>query len=271
MLNRRESLALFSMAALVATSQKPTVVSAAPSGFDPLNPADNLEGFVKIMGDQSGRPYWKIAAGRIYALREGEMPIPLVGVHGLRYIKFERQGDSYIMNSRDWGFYTDYATGEFLETYENPFTGATVHPEPLLTRYVSWRMGPDGQHIEGYMGEAWLKDKPLLMPWVFQCDKTTVTLELLVKYGNGGYGAEWVNLSTNTASFSDPGVTATPMEFSWTGYSPWMAWLEMGDRPGRTLWNSNGIKAANLNDLDPSIRAVYANAYPGSLDNPETY
>lgn len=269
--NRRDSLALFSLAALGGATLARSPASGAPSGFDPMSPTDNLNGFVKVMGDLSGQPYWMIAQGRIYALEEGEMPIPLVGVHGLRYIKFTGQGDSYAMSLRDWGYYTDYATGEFLETFTNPYTGATVHPEPLLTSYFSWRMGPDGQEIEGYTGEAWLKDRPLQMPWIFQGDKTTVTLELLVKYGDGGYGAEWVNLTTNTIDFADTAVTAAPMEFAWTGYSPWMRWLDMGDRPGRTLWNSNGIKSKTLAALDPDIRAIYERFNPGSLDNPETY
>lgn len=270
-LNRRESLALFSIAAAAGVNLPSGEPSAAPSGFDPYSPQDNVSGFVKVMGDLSGQPVWSIAQGRIYALQEGEMPIPLVGVDGLRYLKFTPERDGYAMAVRDWGYYTDYATGELLETFVNPITGATTHPEPLLTGYAEWHMGPNGQEIEGYTGEAWLKDKPLLMPWVFQGEKTTVTLELLVKYGNGGYGAEWVNLTTNTTDFGDDSVTSAPMQFSWTGYSPWMRWLDMGDRSGRTLWNSNGFKTATLDDLDPVIRAIHERFNPGSLDNPETY
>lgn len=270
-LNRRDSLALFSMAAVAATQGTSSSLEAAPSGFDPQDPVDNLNGFVKMMGDTSGKPNWMIAQGRIYALEDGEMPIPLVGVHGLRYLKFDRDGDDFVMSLRDWGYYTDYATGEVLESYKNPYTGETNTPSPLLTRYFSWRMGPDGQKMDGYTGEAWLIGRPLRMPWAFQGDMTTVTLELLVKYGDGGFGAEWINMSTNSGDFSDPTLTSTPMQYSWTGYSPWMRWLDMGDRPGRTLWNSNGFKTTSLADMDPSVRAIHDRHYPGSLDAPETY
>lgn len=278
-LNRRESLALFSMAAVGAAqmpsasnAQMPSASSqAAPAGFDPQDPVDNLNGFVKLMGDTSGQPQWMIAQGRIYALEDGEMPIPLVGVHGLRYLKFDRDGDEFVMSMRDWGYYTDYTTGEVLESYKNPYTGETNSPAPLLTRYTSWRMGPDGQTMDGYTGEAWLIGRPLRMPWAFQGGMTTVTLELLVKYGNGGFGAEWINMSTNTADFIDPNLTSAPMQYSWTGYSPWMRWLNMGDRPGRTLWNSNGFNATSLAQLDPQIRDAHDRHYPGSLQAPETY
>ncbi len=247
------------------------IASAATPPFDAGNPIDNANGFVKVMGDLEGTPNWMIAEGRIYALEDGEMPVPLVGVHGLRYLKFDRDGDRFKMSLRDWGFYTHYATGELLETYENPYTSAQNSPSPLLTRYFSWFIGPDGQEMDGYTGEAWLIGRPLRMPWVFQGDAAAVTLELLVKYGDGGFGAEWVNLHTNTADFHNPDLTAAPMRFSWTGYSPWMGWLEMGDRPGRTLWNSNGIKTTTIADLKPEIRAVYDRFYPGSVDNPETF
>lgn len=269
--NRRQSLALFSMAAVGSTRMSSVSSATVPKGFDPQNPVDNLNGFVKLMGDLSGQPQWMIAQGRIYALEDGEMPIPLVGVHGLRYLKFDRDGDDFVMSLRDWGYYTDYETGESLESYKNPYTGETNAPSPLLTRYTSWRMGPDGQTMDGYTGEAWLMDRPLRMPWAFQGDMTTVTLELLVKYGDGGFGAEWINMSTDTEDFVDPNLTSTPMQYSWTGYSPWMRWLDMGDRPGRTLWNSNGFKATSLAQLSPDVRANYDRFYPGSLDAPETY
>ena len=270
-ISRRQAVVLGGAALLGATTQPSKPQAQSPREFDTSDPAVNLTGLVKVMGDLSGAPVWKIAQGRIYALQEGEMPVPICGVHGLRYIKFTENGDAFTLNVRDWGFYTDYQTGEVLEVFQNPFTGEENTPNVLLTRYFGWRMGPDGQHLDNFTGEAWLIGRPLLLPWVFQGDHTTLTLELLVKYGHGGNGAEWVNFHTSTQALLDPSVTSAPVEFSWTGYSPWMRWMEMGDIPGRTLWNSNGVKTASLEQLDPDIRAVYDRAYPGSLDDPEGY
>ncbi len=248
-----------------------SVQASSSDSFDPNSPEDNLRGFVKTMGSLDGSPQWMIGEGRIYALVENEMPVPLVAVKGMRYIKFTPAGDSFNMSWRDWAFYADYETGKVLETFENPYTGARVNASPLLTNYFSWRMGPDGQELPGYAGEAWLIDRPLRMPWVLQGGMAAVTLELLVKYGHGGSGTEWVNLHTNTKDFLDPDVASAPMRYSWQGYSPWMRWLEMGDRPGRTLRNSNGIKTTDIADLRPEVRAVYDAHFPGSIDNPETY
>lgn len=78
-------------------------------------------------------------------------------------------------------------------------------------------------------------------------------------------------MSTRTGDILDPSIMRADMRYSWTGYSPWSRWMNMGDRPGRTLWNSNGRKYANLDNLDSSIRRNFERAFPGLLDNPETY
>lgn len=214
---------------------------------------------------------WMIGGGRIYALLEGKMPLPLFGVQGARYVKLTPEGDQFRMHVRDWAYFTDLDSGELLTEYENPYTGETNKPEPLLTRFFSWTMGPNGQHIDGFTGKAWLMGKPLRMPWSFSGDDASVTLELLVEYANGHYGAEWVNMMTSTAALLAPEASSAPMRYSWTGYSPWARWMNMGDRPGRTLWNSNGRKSDSPEGMRSEVRAVFDKLFPGSLENPETY
>ena len=270
-LNRRDAMLWAAGAALSGMALPRAASAAAPRGFDPGDPSDNLHGLAKVMGDLIGEPNWMIGEGRIYALVHGEMPVPLFGVSGLRYVKFVREGDGFRMSVRDWGFFTDLDTGAVLESYRNPYTGETNTPAPLLTRLSSWIMGPGGQHMEGYTGEAWLMDRPLLLPWSFSGEDAAVTLELLVKYGHGGYGAEWINMLARTSDVVDADVTSADMRYSWGGYSPWARWMNMGDRPGRTFWNSTGRKTASLDYLAPEVRSVYDRYFPGSLENPETY
>ena len=246
---------------------------AAPprEAFDPDSPADNLRGFVKTMGDLSGKPVWMIGSGRIYGLREGELPLPLFGVEGLRYVKFAPEGEAFRMFVRDWAYFTDLETGVAMDRYANPYTGEDNTPTPLLTRFASWVMGLNGQEIEGFTGKAWLQNRPLRMPWAFSGKDTYLTLELLVEYGHGGSGGEWINMMTRTADLLNAEVSNAPMRYAWTGYSPWARWMEMGDRPGRTLWNSTGRKVADLSSLPDRVRDNFNDFFPGSLDNPETY
>lgn len=249
--------------------------AGADSGEQSLSlgedPQAHLDALARVMGATDGEPGWMAGAGRIYAFRDGEMPIPLFGVEGLRYIKFEREDDGYRMFVRDWGYFTDYETGQVLESFRNPFTGALNQPKPLLTRYFSWVMGPNGQNMEGYTGDAWLMNRPYRLPVVAVGDQATATLELLVKYGDGGFGGEWVNMTVPRKQIDDASVSRAEMSYSWTGYSPWARWMEMEDRPGRTLWNSNGQKFSRATDIPAKLYDNLETFFPGSLAAPETY
>lgn len=247
-------------------------VAAQPGLLDFSDPEDNLTGLVKVMGNLDGSATWLSAQGRIFAIRNGEMPLPILGVEGVRRMKFTRKANGYEMMTRDWAFYKDLNTGDLITSYQNPFTGKTNKVSPILTRPFAWDMTPDrGQQMPDYTGEAYLIDRPLILPWTQEGDDVTLSLELLVKYTSGIGGGEWEHFLTTASELNDPNLTSVSMRQVWTGHSPWMRWMEMGDRPGRTLWQSSGRKHASHTQLRPDfIRTVNA-VFPGSLEAPEEY
>lgn len=240
--------------------------------FDWSKPADNLTALVKVMGDLSGAAAWLSAQGRIYALRKGEMPLPILGVEGVRRVRFEKIENGYTMYIRDWAFYRDVETGELLEEFENPITGKTNKIRHILTRLISWDMTPDkGQQMPSFTGEAYLIDRPLILPWFEEGNDVTVPLELLVKYPSGRGGGEWEHLMTKADELHNPDLTSASAMQAWTGYSPWLSWMEMGDIEGKTLWQSTGRKHASAGTLRPELLAAAERVFPGSIENPETY
>lgn len=246
--------------------------SNLPNLYQVSDPAENLEAFVKVMGNLSGEPVWFTAQGAIYLIREGEMPLPLLGVIGLRYARFEAIDGGYRQYTRDWGVYLDYDTGELLSHFDNPVSGKRVPPSPLLTRFYGWDiLAESGQHMQEYSGEAWMKGRPFSMPWVREGNDIAVTLQLLVKYSSGIGGGEWMNLMTSVDELNDPKLLATSCRLQWTGHSPIMRWLDMPNTKGRTLWNSMGRKHASLQSISARFKSQVAGAFPGSLDNPEGF
>lgn len=250
----------------------PNRALAASTRYDLTDPRDNLSAFIKVMGDLSGAPSWITAQGRIYALRPNEMPLPILAVEGLRYVRFEKLGDdAFNFHLRDWAFYKDIETGAVLDRFENPLTGARNETRHILTGFYSWSLGPNGQSIDGYEGDAWLIDRPFVLPWTVDGDQVSVPLELLVRYASGSAGGEWMNFISSLAALDDPEVNSAPAKLVWTGHSGWVRWMEMGDRPGRTLWQSSGQK----HDSRDGLRAEFVRAanryFPGSLDDPEGY
>ncbi|MEM9570462.1 MAG: DUF1838 family protein [Pseudomonadota bacterium] len=243
-----------------------------PNLFDFMKPEDNLSGLVKVMGDLNGSATWLSAQGRIFAIRDGEMPMPILAVEGVRRMKFTKNDAGYEMMTRDWAFYKDLDTGALITQFQNPFTGKTNEVSPILTRPFAWDMTPDrGQQMPEYSGEAYLIDRPLILPWTQEGNDVSLSLELLVKYASGVGGGEWEHFLTSADELNDPTLTSVSMRQAWTGHSPWMRWMNMGDIPGRTLWQSTGRKHASATDLRPEfIRSVNA-VFPGSLESPEDY
>lgn len=243
-----------------------------PDLFDFKVSTENLEAFVKVMGDLAEKPVWQAAQGHIYLIREGEMPLPLIGVEGLRYVRFNRIEGGFTQMVRDWAFYTDRDSGEILTEYTNPLTGTVSAPHPIFTGLQKWDLlAETGQDMEGYEGDAWLIDRPFRLPWIQENNDISVTLELLVKYASGIGGGEWVHMMTGVDELNDPGLTSTSCRIAWTGHSPVMRWLGFGDMKGRTLWQSIGRKHETIDTLRPEFVHEVEKRFPGSLAAPETY
>lgn len=274
-LTRRKIIA--SSAILLSSATMKGHASIAPNGeqnslYDFQKPQDNLDAFVKVMGDQSGKEVWIAAQGQIYALREGEMPIPIMGVEGVRWTKFTKTESGYLMSTRDWSFYKDLETDKALDFFDNPFTGERNQTRHILTGVNDWPMTPErGQEVPNFEGDAWLLNKPFLIPWKFHGEDVSVPLELLVKYANGAAGGEWMNFMTTKSELNDPNISSTNTRLQWTGHSGWVRWMNMGDIKGRTLWSSMGRKLSSVDELRPEFIDLAEHYFPGSIKDPIGY
>lgn len=232
---------------------------------------DNIEALVKVMGDLDGKPVVLAAEGRIYAVRDKELSIPLCRVMGTRYTKFEKTENGYRQHVRDWAFYLDLKTGEPIDEYTNPLTGETVKTKQILTNYMNWEWTPNGQVMKGFNGNAWQKDRPLIFPFTRNGNDMSIFYELLVQYESGVAGGEVIMLMFDANDLNNPELKSIPMRFAWTGNSSFMRWLNMGDIKGRTLWQSTGKKYSSLDDMSDTFKAAAEKYFPGSLAAPETY
>lgn len=277
--NRRKflnSLGLVTTAAVFSgcTSKVAEVKSQPktyPDSYDFNTYQDNLEAFVKILGDTSGKPSFLSATGRIYAVRDREQAIPLCAVRGMRYLKFKKTAIGYTHYTRDWAFYCDLKTGDPIDSYTNPITGEEVKTKQILTSLFSWEWTPNGQVMETFKGNAWLIDRPLQFPFTREGNDISTSMELLVQYASGAAGDEWMQLLADANDLNNPNLTSVPMRHSWTGNSGWMRWLNMGEIKGRTLWQSTGRKYSSIAELSPEFKAAAQKYFPGSLEAPETY
>lgn len=154
--SRRSALGfLAGLAGAAAATAAPTagdVAGAAPNpsrrrggrspALDFSDPRDNLYAFGKIWGGYD-QPVISGYHGLMYARLGNRRMIPVFGYAGTGVIqaKFDREAGTLHMKSRETAFFTDLATGDVLETWDNPFTGETVEVYHFYNPELAGRIG----------------------------------------------------------------------------------------------------------------------------------
>lgn len=230
------------------------------------SPDEELRAFVRIKCSLAPDdvPLWYF--GTLYAQLPDGTSSPLLGFQGLEYARFERQPDgAYRMFETMTTCFTDPVTGEFIDEFRNPFTGrtnavvsniasgasydfSTTQATPLFGKYT-----PAGQGL----GLTW----------------TASSTHVWMSYRRT-YPDVWPRPSSEYITFQAPrtaldsGASFVPATFFSTTVLPWFKWLEMGDRPGWTLWHANGYKFRALEELPPALLARLRARHPQALATP---
>lgn len=159
LLSRRDLLG--SSLALGTTATVPGDARAAgrSRGLDYADPVDNLYAFGKIWAGYE-QPVIGGFHGLMYARIPGRRMIPLFGYTGTGTLLACQEADGDLrIKSRETGYFTDLASGDILETWDNPFTGRTV---PVYHFYNNLLAGRIGKEIpKFFLGGA--GDSPTLM------------------------------------------------------------------------------------------------------------
>jgi hypothetical protein len=115
-------------AALMAGAGKAgaaTPVDREPARFD--DPVWNREAAARLQGDTNGEQVYGHCTGVVTGVRPGEAVRPLFGFEVFSTIRVLRQADgSYQRMCKEAVFYTDNATGQILEEWDNPYTNERV-------------------------------------------------------------------------------------------------------------------------------------------------
>jgi hypothetical protein len=269
-MNRRElvtGLAAMPWMASVAGAAAPppgTGTTAAPLKF--ATPEDELRAFIRMKGalEPVDVPLWYF--GTLYAQMPDGTSSPLLGFQGLEYARFEQRPDgAYRMLETMTTCFTDPVTGEFIDEFRNPITGkvnrvvsnmgsaesyefATTHAQPLFGKYTRPNTG---------LGTTW----------------AVTPTHAWMSYRRT-YPDVWPKPSSEYITFHAPreavdgGSGFVPATFFSTTVLPWFKWLEMGDRPGWTLWHANGYKFRTLDEMPRALIARLEQKHPQALVTP---
>ncbi len=271
--------------------------SAASLDFD--NPYDNLYAFGKIwagydepqIGGFHGLMYGRIGGARLQ---------PLFGYTGTGVMqsKIDADGNMWI-RGKETGYFTDLATGDILETWDNPWTGETVevfnfyNPNmggKLTAEMPRFAMGAvkdsatlmnEGTHVN-QAGTV-----PFVLPFEVFGDDLMLAWDYAHEYTNPVTKAKWPKACTGdrispsehfTFSMSldqmmDRSEPTVRYNAGFSRLSQWWPWMRMGEHAykdevlfGR-MFSHKGL--ADCGDVPPKVLAYIEKHCPEYLEVPD--
>ena len=123
------------------------------------------------------------------------------------------------------------------------------------------------------------------MPWIVAQNQVQLGFDVPLSYPNpidpklypkfsAGpiySGSEHFGFFAHKADFNNPKLSSVPVQISWSRTSPWMPWMEMGDKPGSLMFTAWGRKLTSLNELSPDLLAHVKASQPKYLSSPKQF
>jgi hypothetical protein len=270
-MKRRQALG-----SLIGAAAAPAIIggAAAAATLDPANPADMRTIFRKLahaadekvhfwwmrgtrlgLVDSAFTPFWEMHVGTIYTVRDLD-------------------ADSYEVTSLGINWYTDLATGKFLETFRNPYTGkehkvpyAPAKPGKRVYDKAGLKMAFERPGMtlkrKGDIGPAWIEGKDV---WVR--GDTSVRGE---PSEPGGKIFQVNDMSTYFGAVkdvTDPKVTSAPAGQAFSDVNTWPDWLEMGSIAGNYFSRCFGRKTESYAGMPKIWREITEMKYPAIAKDP---
>ena len=271
--------------------------AAASLDFD--NPYDNLYAFGKIwagydapqVGGFHGLMYGRIGDSRL---------IPLFGYTGTGVMqsKIDDDGNMWI-RGKETGYFTDLASGDILETWDNPWTGETVevvnfyNPNMggmLTSEMPRFAMG-SARDDATLMNEGTHREQggvvPFLLPFDSFGDDLLLAWDYAHEYTNPVTKDKWPKAHTGdrispsehfTFSMSleqmmDRSAPAVRYMAGFSRLSQWWPWMHMGGHKyenevlfGR-MWSHKGLP--DCGDVPPKVLDYIEKHAPEYLEVPD--
>ena len=266
-MNRREIMGVMGAMPTVLGAATSAVASSPTNPLTFETPEQALRAFVRVKCalQPVDVPLWYF--GTLYAQMPDGSSTPLLGFQGLECARLVRQPDgAYRLVETMTTCFTDVVTGEFIDEFRNPITGqlnkvavnaasgesydfSTTHAKPLFGKYTSPAAG---------LGASWAESA------------THVWMSYRRTYPDvwRSPASEYVTFQVSRAEFVGSRTSFLPATFFSTTVLPWFRWLEMGERPGWTLWHANGYKFQSLDELPRSLLAHLRKTRPEALVTP---
>ncbi len=218
--------------------------------------------------------FWE---GRLWSRVPGERDRHLFDVIGINtrqcaMLEDAGRGAGFRSVSREIMVYLDPATGEVIDSWQNPWTGKTVKVmhvanDPVNMRAPAYAFDEAGQPVR-------LKLRRYEDTLVSSSEIPLFYVNPLAgdyqDYVGGQYHAmEIFNTFYQAAGFLDAAATrVADSRLSWQRVSKFMPWMEMGDRPGLMIFNATGFSTFDPARVPDRLWTVLDARYPAYREPP---
>ncbi|MFB6810528.1 DUF1838 family protein [Streptomyces sp. NPDC056387] len=227
-----------------------------------MTPAELLHAFARTRASLDGAEVTFWWTGDVYSWAPEQPYRHVFGFEGLNVARLveDAEGGGFQLLTREAGFYLDPRTREILDTWEG---------KPVV-------------HI--WNDPANLRLRPFPVPVTELGDQVCFSLEIPIAYPSPLPVAEYpLNSADDTYralelfQFFAPGTVFTtdepgvPCTMSWMRMSPWLPWMEQGQRPGGLAFHCRGRKLGSYAEVPERLRTYVADRHPEYAHAPEKW
>jgi len=221
---------------------------------------------------EQGAIRYGVFEGRAWSRVPGEKDRHMFDVLGINVrhcsaVTDETRGRGYRSVSREIMVYMDPDTGEILDNWTNPWTGAEIEVIHVANDPVNMRAYRYERDVDGNMtAERTLRvygdvaasstEVPLFYPNPLGGDYQ--------QYVGGTYHAmEMFNSFYDADRIMDPATQSIgDSHLAWSRVAQWLPWLEMGSRPGWMIFNATGFSTFDRDKVPSRLVTILDERYP---------
>lgn len=266
--------ALIAGAALIGGCgpRRPVVVAPTPRALDLDRPEDALRAFVKMRGSLGDEDVVFHFRGSVYSNVPGERGKRLFLIEGYNVACTPREGDGYLLLTREMAVYRDPETHVILDRFVVPWTGRDVEVVSVWNDPVSHRLALSGQ------------SGPFRASWSAEGDEIVFDSDVFLLYPSPLPRAQFPESSASDMYQGaelfqfwvrrddlESAAPSAPARLAWTRLGPFLPWMALGDRPGGLVYRAHGRKLpGGFAELPADLRARVAERGPQFAHAPRT-
>jgi Protein of unknown function (DUF1838) len=233
---------------------------------------DMLTAYVKVRGSLDPKEETVIYdEGYIYAVIPNQPIKPIMKFQMYNIARFEKTDTGYNLITREMLAYQDIKTGAILNKWYNPYIKDSVEV------FHVWNDPVNSKNTAKDFGLPMMKlandrlcfyiDVPLFYPSPLKkADYPKNSRSDMYQ------AAELFKFYFSEKDINNKKLKSVPCDISWTRFSDFLPWMNMGDMPGQLMYSSHGTKLKKgWDDLPQNIKDFVLKTAPEYQHAPEKY